>query len=97
LDPDINCVDHLKSEELGGEVLTTKTSVSYLGCILDGSLGGVNMANKVLGKVNAKTNFLARKSKLLDKDSVKVLAIQHSFNAILTMLVLPGLGAYLNV
>jgi hypothetical protein len=34
---------------LGGEVLTTKTSVSYLGCILDGSLGGVSMANKVLG------------------------------------------------
>ena len=60
--------------ELGGEVLTTKTSVSYLGCILDGSLGGVSMANKVLGKVNARTKFFARKSKLLDKDSMKVLA-----------------------
>ena len=60
--------------ELGGEVLTTKTSVSYLGCILDGSLGGVSMANKVLGKGNARTKFLARKSKLLDKDSMKVLA-----------------------
>ena len=44
--------------ELGGEVLTTKTSVSYLGCILNGSMGGV--ANKVLGKVNARTKFLAR-------------------------------------
>uniref|UniRef100_A0A8C7QXU9 Reverse transcriptase domain-containing protein n=1 Tax=Oncorhynchus mykiss TaxID=8022 RepID=A0A8C7QXU9_ONCMY len=60
--------------ELGGEVLTTKTSVSYLGCILDGSLGGVSMANEVLGKVNARTMFLSRKSKLLDKDSMKVLA-----------------------
>ena len=27
----------------------------------------------MLGKVNARTNFLARKSKLLDKDSMKVL------------------------
>ena len=55
-------------------MLTTKTSVSYLGCILDGSLGGVSMANTVLGKGNARTTFLARKSKLLDKDSMKVLA-----------------------
>ena len=60
--------------ELGGEVLTTKTSVIYLGCILGGILGGVSMANKLLGKVNARTKFLARKSKLLDKDSMKVLA-----------------------
>jgi hypothetical protein len=74
LDPDLNCVGHLKSEELGGEVLTIKTSVRYLGCILDGSMGGVSMANKVLGKVNARTKSLARKSKLLDKDSMKVLA-----------------------
>jgi hypothetical protein len=37
-------------------------------------LGGVSMANKVLGKINARTTFLARTSKLLDKDSMKVLA-----------------------
>ena len=54
--------------------MTTNTSVSYLGCILDGSLGGERVANKVLGKVNARTKFLARKSKLPDKDSMKVLA-----------------------
>jgi hypothetical protein len=55
-------------------VLTTKTFVSYLGCILDGRLGGVSMATKVQGKVNARTTFLPRKSKLLDKDSMKVIA-----------------------
>ena len=55
-------------------MLTTKTSESYLGSILDGTLGGVSTANKVLGKVNARTKFLARKSKLIDKDSMKVLA-----------------------
>ena len=44
--------------ELGGEVLTTKTSVSYMGCLLDGILGGVSMANKVLGKVNARSFWL---------------------------------------
>ena len=69
--------------KLRGEVLTTKTSVSYLGCILDGSLGGVSMATKVLGKVNARTEFLSRKSKLLDKGSMKVLAtalIQYHFD-----------------
>ena len=81
--------------ELGGEVLSTKTSVSYLGCILDGSLGGVSMANKVLGKVNARIK-LTRKSKLLDKDSMKVLAtalIQCHFDYARTSWFL----AYLNV
>ena len=70
----LNCVGPLKLVELGGDVLATKTSVSYLGCILDGSLGGVSMATKVLGNVNARTTFLARKSKLLDKGSMRVLA-----------------------
>lgn len=40
------------------------------------------MAAKVLGKVTAKTKLLARNSKVLDKDSKKVLAdvlIQMSF------------------
>jgi hypothetical protein len=32
------------------------------------------MATKVLGKVKARTNVLARKSNLLDKDSMSVLA-----------------------
>ena len=41
---------------------------------LDGSLGGVSLATKLLGKVNARTTFLSRMSKLLDKDSMKVLA-----------------------
>ena len=45
------------SVELGSEVLTTKTSVSYLGYILGGILGGVSMANKVLGKGNATKFF----------------------------------------
>jgi hypothetical protein len=49
----------------------------------------------VLGKVNARTKFLGRKSKLLDKDSIKVLAtalIQCHFDS----LVLPGLGGGLS-
>ena len=74
---------------------TTKTSVSYLGCILDGSLGGVSRANKVLGKVNARTKFLARKSKLLDKDSMRVLATAL-IQCHLDYACIPGLGAYLS-
>lgn len=58
--------------ELGGK--PTTTSVNYLGCILDGNLGGESMALKVLGKVNARTRYLARKAKLLDRDCLKVLA-----------------------
>ena len=50
----------------------------------------------MLGKVNASTKFLARKSKLLDKDSMKVLAtalIQCHFDYARTSWFL----AYLNV
>jgi hypothetical protein len=52
-------------------VRTTKTSVSYLVCILYGNLGGVSMATKVLGKGNTRTKFWARKSKLHDKNSMR--------------------------
>ena len=54
------------------------------------------MANKVLGKVNARTTFLAGKSMLLYEDSMKVL-VTALIQCHLTMLVLPGLGAYLSL
>ena len=35
--------------------IAAKTSVKYLGCVLDESLGGEGMALQVLGKVNGRT------------------------------------------
>ena len=48
--------------------------MKYLGCVLDDSLGGEGMALQVLGKVNARTKFLARKADLLDSESLRLLA-----------------------
>ncbi len=48
--------------------------VNYLGCILDIDLSGESMAMKVLGKVNARTKFLARHVSFLDKQLMKLLA-----------------------
>ena len=54
--------------------ITSQQSVKYLGCILDDTLGGAPMALSVLGKVNARTRFLARKSSLLNQECLKTLA-----------------------
>lgn len=41
-------------------VLVNRTSVSYLGCVLDNNLSGVSMGWNILGKVNARINFIVR-------------------------------------
>lgn len=56
--------------DLGGQTFPAKTSVSYLGCILDSSLGGETMALKTMSKVNGRTKFLARKAPFLDTASL---------------------------
>jgi len=51
---------------------SVKTSVNYLGCTLGSNAGGAGMALKVVGKVTARTKFLARKSVFLDRESWKL-------------------------
>ncbi len=62
------------SVRVGDCLISNQTSVNYLGCILDNDLSGVSMAMKVLGKVNARTKFLARHVSFLDKQLMKLLA-----------------------
>ena len=57
-----------------GVTIANKSSVKYLGCEIDQSLTGEAMARKVIRKVNCKTKFLARTSKYLDIDTLKMLA-----------------------
>ena len=59
---------------LGGQIFPAKNSVSYLGCILDSSLGGETMALKTISKVNGRTKFLVRKAPFLDAASLYLLA-----------------------
>lgn len=58
--------------EVGSVEIAAKTSVKYLGCVLDNRLSGEGMALQVLGKVNARTKFLARKANLLDRESLRL-------------------------
>lgn len=60
--------------ELGTKVIEAKKAIKYLGCMLDDSLGGEEMALQVVGKVNARTKLLSRKANLLDRDSLRLLA-----------------------
>ncbi len=62
------------SVKVGDCLISNRISVIYLGCVLDNDLSGVSMAMKVLGKVNARTKFLARHVSFLDKQIIKVLA-----------------------
>ncbi len=62
------------SVRVGDCLISNRTSVNSLGCILDNDLSGVSMAMKVLGKVNARTKFLARHVSFLDKQLMKLLA-----------------------
>ena len=39
--------------------------MTYLGCILEETMSGESMANKVISKVNARLKFLHRKNKYL--------------------------------
>lgn len=60
--------------DLGGQIFSAKSSISYLGCSLDSNLGGKSMALKIMGKVNGRTKFLARKAQFLDSASLRLLA-----------------------
>ena len=47
--------------------------VTYLGCILEGTVSGESMANKVISKVNTRLKFLHRKNKYLTPDLRRLL------------------------
>lgn len=56
----------------GGDcVLSNRTTVNYLGCVLDSDLSGASMAMNIFWKVNARTKFLARCGSFLDKHNLK--------------------------
>ena len=48
-------------------ILKQHNFVEYLGCLLDNTLSGKDMAEKVLEKVNGRLKFLYRQSKYLNK------------------------------
>ncbi len=63
--------------------ITAKKSVTYLGCTLDNTLSGENMALKVLSKINQRTKVLAGVSSLIDRNALKTLAgalVQRHFD-----------------
>ncbi len=62
------------SVKVGDCLISYRTSVNYLGCILDNDSNGVSMAMKVLGKVNSRNKCLARHVSFLDKQIMKLLA-----------------------
>ena len=59
---------------VGGTEITAKETINYLGCILDNHLTGVNMAQKVLTKINQRIRFISRISRFLDKRALQTLA-----------------------
>ena len=57
--------------------------VTYLGCILEKTMSGESMANKVISKVNARLKFLHRKNKYLTPNLCRLLCnalIQSHFD-----------------
>ena len=57
--------------------------VTYLGCILEETMSGESMANKVISKVNARLKFLHRKNKYLTPNLRRLLCnalIQSHFD-----------------
>ena len=62
------------SASVGSSSLSSRHSVTYLGCSLDRNLDGESMASKVLNKVNGRSRFLDRKATFLDAVSLRLLA-----------------------
>lgn len=52
--------------------MVSKFSVSYLGYIPDMNQGRVFMALKILGKLNYRIRYIARKAILLDRGSLRM-------------------------
>ena len=50
-----------------------QSRVTYLGCILEETMSGESMANKVITKVNARLKFLYRKNKYLTSNLRRLL------------------------
>ena len=59
---------------VGGSEVTEKKEVTYLGCILDNTLSGVSMAQKVVSKINQRIRFIARVSTYLNRAALEVLS-----------------------
>ena len=57
-----------------GTIVKSNSVVKYLGSEIDQYMSGENMVLKVVKKVSSRTKFLARKSKYLDQNTLKMLA-----------------------
>ena len=55
--------------------IEAKPTVKYLGSEIDQYMSGEDMAQKALQKISSRTKFLARKSKYLDGETMKMLAL----------------------
>ena len=59
---------------MGDNVITNKTEITYLGCILEANLSSGKMTAKVVKKVNQRIRFLHRIAPLVGRDTLKTLA-----------------------
>jgi hypothetical protein len=57
-----------------GTQIESKPTVKYLGSELDQYMSGEDMAQKSIKKISSRTKFLSRKSKYLDRETMKMLA-----------------------
>ena len=60
--------------KVGDNVITNKTEITYLGCILEANLSSEKMTTKVVKKVNQRIRFLHRIAPLVGRDTLKTLA-----------------------
>jgi hypothetical protein len=57
-----------------GTQIESKPTVKYLGSELDQYMSGEDMAQKSIKRISSRTKFLSRKSKYLDRETMKMLA-----------------------
>ena len=62
------------SISLGDKQIEEKTSIKYLGAILDKTLSGEEMASNVLKKVRARTKLIRRVAPMLDQNTLLLLS-----------------------
>ncbi|CAL4144275.1 unnamed protein product [Meganyctiphanes norvegica] len=67
-------------------------NVSYLGLTLDDTLSGESIITNIIKKASSRLKFLYRYKSIL-KEKVRKYYAQHSFNVILTIVVLRGIQA----
>ena len=61
--------------KVGNDVVINKNKVKYLGGLLDNGLSGIDMANKVIMKVNSGLKFLHRKGVFLNSKLRKTISL----------------------